>query len=59
VQGNYLGKAEVAAGAIGVALVCAAGEVNTLITFGVAVVKEGRLVDGVFPGRAARAPISK
>jgi N-acyl-D-aspartate/D-glutamate deacylase len=24
---------------------------------GVAVVKDGQLVDGVFPGRAARAPI--
>ena len=26
---------------------------------GVAVVKDGKLVDGVFPGRAARAPVSK
>ena len=26
---------------------------------GVAVVKDGQLVDGVFPGRAARAPISQ
>jgi N-acyl-D-aspartate/D-glutamate deacylase len=25
---------------------------------GVAVVKDGQLVDGVFPGRAARAPVS-
>jgi len=26
---------------------------------GVTVVKDGQLVDGIFPGRAARAPISQ
>jgi hypothetical protein len=26
---------------------------------GVPVLKDGRLVDGVFPGRAARAPVSQ
>ena len=26
---------------------------------GVAVVKDGQLVDGIFPGRAARAPLSQ
>ena len=44
-QGNYLGKAEVAAGAIGVALSCAAfgGQYDVVIA----------------NGRAARAPIAQ
>jgi N-acyl-D-aspartate/D-glutamate deacylase len=32
--------------------------IQFVLVNGVAVVKEGRLVDGVFPGRAARAPIT-
>jgi N-acyl-D-aspartate/D-glutamate deacylase len=32
--------------------------IQFVLVNGVAVVKEGRLVDGVFPGRAARAPIA-
>jgi hypothetical protein len=32
--------------------------IQFVLVNGVAVVKEGRLVDGVLPGRAARAPIS-
>jgi len=32
--------------------------IQFVLVDGVAVVKDGRLVDGVFPGRAARAPIS-
>lgn len=32
--------------------------IQFVLVNGVAVVKDGRLVDGVFPGRAARAPIS-
>ncbi len=33
--------------------------IQFVLVNGVAVVKDGRLVDGVFPGRAARAPISQ
>jgi N-acyl-D-aspartate/D-glutamate deacylase len=33
--------------------------IQCVLVNGVAVVKDGQLVDGVFPGRAARAPISK
>ena len=33
--------------------------IQFVLVNGVAVVKDGQLVDGVFPGRAARAPISK
>jgi N-acyl-D-aspartate/D-glutamate deacylase len=33
--------------------------VQFVLVNGVAVVKDGRLVDGVFPGRAARAPIQR
>jgi N-acyl-D-aspartate/D-glutamate deacylase len=32
--------------------------IQFVLVNGAAVVKEGRFVDGVFPGRAARAPIS-
>ncbi len=33
--------------------------IQFVLVNGVAVVKDGRLVDGVFPGRAARAPVSQ
>jgi N-acyl-D-aspartate/D-glutamate deacylase len=33
--------------------------IEFVLVNGVPVVKEGKLVDGVFPGRAARAPVSK
>ena len=33
--------------------------IQFVLVHGVAVVKDGQLVDGVFPGRAARAPISQ
>jgi N-acyl-D-aspartate/D-glutamate deacylase len=33
--------------------------IQFVLVNGVAVVKDGQLVDGVFPGRAARAPISQ
>jgi N-acyl-D-aspartate/D-glutamate deacylase len=33
--------------------------IQFVLVNGVPVVKDGKLVDGVFPGRAARAPISQ
>jgi dihydroorotase len=33
--------------------------IQFVLVNGVAVVKDGKVVDGVFPGRAARAPISQ
>jgi len=33
--------------------------IQFVLVNGVAVVKDGQLVDGVFPGRAARAPVSQ
>jgi dihydroorotase len=33
--------------------------IQFVLVNGVAVVKDGQLVEGVFPGRAARAPISQ
>jgi N-acyl-D-aspartate/D-glutamate deacylase len=33
--------------------------IQFVLVNGVPVVKDGQLVDGVFPGRAARAPVSQ
>ena len=40
------------------AAVSLAEGIQFVLVKGVAVVKEGRFVDGILPGRAARAPIS-
>jgi len=33
--------------------------IQSVLVNGVPVVKDGQLVEGVFPGRAARAPVSQ